>query len=129
MPRKLIVTAFVLALLAGPAAAKTYVHTPPMGSAERKAIMDAMRATGDLPDRIFIVKFLKVSQGWAWLEADPRSKDGKQSYEPESALLQQKGKAWKVVDQPCSEESCDADEEMSRIKTDHPEAPAVIFPK
>ncbi|MFT3988523.1 hypothetical protein [Aestuariivirga sp.] len=129
MLRKAISAAIVLAALTGPALSKTYVHTPPMGSAERKAIMDAMRAKGDLPNRIFIVKFLKVSQGWAWLEADPRSKDGKQSYEPESALLQQTGKAWKVVDQPCAEESCDADEELSRIKTGHPEAPAVIFPK
>jgi|GEM_PF-3837167 len=34
--------------------------------------MDALRAKGDLPDRRFVMRYLKVQDG-----CDPQSKDGK----------------------------------------------------
>ena len=109
-------------------AAQTGVHIPAAGSAERKAIFDAMRTLGDNHDRIFVVRHLKVADGWAWVVADPQSPDGKQRYEAESALLHATGAGWSVVDQPCSEDGCDAKKELARIRAKFPAAPAAIFP-
>jgi hypothetical protein len=108
--------------------AQTGVHIPPAGSAERKAIFDAMRTLGDNHDRIFVVRHLKVADGWAWVIADPQSPDGKQRYETESALLHATGAGWRVVDQPCSEDGCDDKKELARIRAKFPAAPAAIFP-
>ena len=114
--------------LASPSAFAVSVNTPPKGSAERKAIMDAMRAKGDDQDRIFVVRYLKVSKGWAWLRVDPQSRDGSNHYESESALLRQSAKHWKVVAQPCAEADCVEDDELARIRADFPAAPDAIFP-
>jgi hypothetical protein len=102
---------------------------PPPGSTERKAILDAMRARGDLHNRIFIVRYLKVQGGWAWLIVDPRSPDGKNQYETESALLHKEVPGWKVADQPCTDEGCDDKAEMARIRAAYPNAPRAIFPR
>jgi hypothetical protein len=110
------------ALEAGP-------HTPATGSPERKAIFDAMRRLGDLPNRVFVVKYLKVQDGWAWTATEPKSSDGAQQYEPESALLHFQDGIWKVIDQPCGEEGCDLKQEIIRIRAANPKAPAGIFPK
>lgn len=123
-------SAALVALMISPgvALAKSGVHTPAKGSAERKAIMDAMRAKGGDPDRVFIVRRLKISGNWAWLDCDPQSRDGSNHYEPESALLRNSGGKWKVVDQPCGEGDCDFDSEVSRIRDENPQAPDAIFP-
>ena len=113
---------------AAPSAFAAKVYTPPKGSTERKAIMNALRAKGDDQDRIFVVRYLKVSQGWAWATVDPQSSDGQNHYETESALLRKTGKTWKVIDQPCSEADCDGDEEIARIQDENPDAPEEIFP-
>jgi hypothetical protein len=102
--------------------------SPPPGSAERKAILDALRARGDLHNRIFIVRYLKVRKGWAWVSADSQSPDGKNHYETESALLQKVGPGWKVVDEPCTDEGCDDKAEMARIRAANRNAPDAIFP-
>ena len=125
---KTIVTATALGVLAiGTAYAGAY--TPPAGSPERKAIYEALRQTGDDHTRVFVVQSLKVDNGWAWTSVDPESADGKQHFEPESALLQKVGARWQVVDQPCGEGDCDAATEVARIRNAHPAAPADIFPQ
>lgn len=120
--------AVLLALSGAPSRAGDDAYTPKPGSAERKAIMDAMRAVGDVPDRKFVVRHLKVQSGWAWLVADPQSADGKSHYERETALLADQGQGWTLIDQPCAEEGCDAAAELARIRAAHPEAPEAIFP-
>jgi hypothetical protein len=119
---------FVAVAMPGVALAKSGVYTPAKGSGERKAIMDAMRAKGDDQDRVFVVRRLKISGNWAWLDCDPQSRDGSNRYEPESALLRNSGGKWKVVDQPCGEGDCDFDSEVSRIRHENPQAPEAIFP-
>ena len=116
------------ALSAGPSYAQEAPYTPVAGSQERKAIFDAMRALGDNHDRVFVVRYLKAQNGWAWMTADPQSPDGKSHYESESALLRNDGAGWKVLDQPCTEADCDGNKEMARIKAAYPKAPAGIFP-
>src|SRR5207253_8674601 len=45
-------------------------YTPSAGSTERKAIMDALRAEmkrNDSRELIFVVQYLRVRKGWAWV--------------------------------------------------------------
>lgn len=77
-------------------------HTPARGSAERMAIMDAMRAHRrqfDSQAVIFVVSYLRVQNGWAWLTVAPQSPDGRQHYEEESALLRLRSGQWRVVEE------------------------------
>ena len=113
--------------LSGAALAQS-ASTPPAGSPERKAIMDAMRAKGNDQNRVLVVQRLRMANGWAWLDAEPQSRDGLNRYEAESALLRRTGSRWAVVDQPCSEESCNQRNELRRIRAAFPGAPASIFP-
>ena len=114
-----------------PARATRVAIAPPMEAVSpvRQAIMDAMRVmAGD--DRVYVVRYLKVSGDWVWLDADPRSRNGRNRYEPESALLRRTGGVWRVVDAPCVEETCDPrPKEITRIRRANPSAPAAIFPR
>ena len=103
-------------------------YTPAPGSPELEAIFTTMRTVGDDHTRAINVSFLKVQNGWAWLEDEPKSADGTRQYEPEAALLRNEGHGWRIVDRLCADEYCEHDEEMARIKSDHKMAPAGIFP-
>ncbi len=94
---------------------------------ERAAILEAMRKRGDIPDRVFIVRSLKVRDGWAWITVRPQSRDGANRYESETALLRKDAAGWTVVDQPCGEADCTMRAEVRRIRAAHPTAPAALF--
>src|ERR1700741_5470738 len=86
---RLVVIAGALQVTAPPRAA-AQVHTPPPGSVERRAILDALRADMrrfDPKPVVFVVRHLRVRGGWAWLEVNPQSPDGRSRYEPEGALM------------------------------------------
>ena len=110
-----VLCAVCLALLIPPASAMRF-HTPAPGSAERTAIMDALRGPveTDLGQPvIFVVKTLRVTDDWAFLHAVPKRPDGsdvdysKTSYREDqrdggfddqvAALLARDGNGWKVV--------------------------------
>jgi hypothetical protein len=81
--------------------------TPPPGSTERKAILDALRA--DIKrlhglEVVFVVNHLKVRDGWAWTHTLPQSPDGSNKYEDVSALLREGDGVWRVVEMFCTEE-------------------------
>jgi hypothetical protein len=66
------------------------VYTPPPGSAERTAILDALRTWvyhQHHLEVVFVVKYLKVKNGYVWVHILPQSKDGSSRYEDISALL------------------------------------------
>ena len=96
-----ILTLVTVSMLAMPAIANPGAYTPPPGSAERKAILDAYRAEWTKPDSIkdviFVVTHLKVHDGWAWLEVNPKSSDGSQQFESEQGLLHKEAVGWKVL--------------------------------
>lgn len=102
--------------------------TPPDGSAERESIIAALHQGREIQDQIFVIKDFKVQDGWAWVTADPQSKDGANHYETESWLLQ-KTDAWHVVAQPCAEEGCELKTEIAKMRAKFPQAPDAIFPK
>jgi len=111
--RKCFATVLLLAVLVCPilpgtagACGKEAV-TPPFGSALRHAILAPLRATlreNLQVEAVFVVRWLKVKNGWAWIETDPQSKDGHARYEPFAALLKREGEAWTIVDIPAMEE-------------------------
>jgi hypothetical protein len=106
-----ITLGFAALLLAGPtggarveaprAAQADSAYTPARGSAERQAIMDAMRAHRrrfDPRPVTFVVGRLRVQRGWAWLAVQPQSPDGRSRYEGEEALLRRRSGRWTVAE-------------------------------
>lgn len=76
-------------------------HTPKVGSAERKAIMDVLREEykGQTADRVtFKVHYIKVHGGWAWADVTPLDEKGKAVAEGGSSLLHQEQGKWVVID-------------------------------
>ncbi len=113
--RIIILIAIGFLLGYGPARAGS-AYTPKPGSAERKAIMDALRAPvmQDLGQRVvFVVQHLNVKDGWAFLFGTPRQPNltpidyrrtrFREAYDEGifddnvSALLRREGNRWRVV--------------------------------
>lgn len=109
--------------------------TPPPGSAERKAVADALRrevkALHGLEVK-FVITFLKVKNGWAWIETRPQSFDGKSRYEDIAALLAKVDGVWRVYELACTEpDNPDCLGEpgyFMRLRHRFPKAPRQIFP-
>ncbi len=111
------------------------VHTPPESSAERKAILEALRQQVEKLHHhkvVFVVNYLKVNNGWAWIETSPQSPDGTSHYEPVSALLQQKNCVWCVAEIACTEpdnpKCLGSPDFFQKLRARFPKAPADIFP-
>lgn len=112
-------------------------YTPARGGAERKAIMDAMRAHRrrfDPRPVTFVVSRLRVQRGWAWLAVQPQSPDGRSRYEGEEALLRRRSGRWAVAEvMPAAgeregtalEEDCAWFQELRRR---YPSLPPAILP-
>jgi hypothetical protein len=116
----------------------TEPYTPPKGSLERKAILNALSdmIQSSKLEAVFVVKCLRVKNGWAWIETDPQSPDGKNQYEPIDALLHKEEGQWKVKEvRPCCGDCAD-DPDCFDIKRYYkklirkfPSAPRDIFSK
>ncbi len=116
---------------AGDSAAKA--HIPPMGSPERKAIMDALRGDQKV---IFKVHYLKVHGDWAWVDVTPLDDKGKPVAEGGPSLMHKENSAWKVMDlsivpedpdQPLEAEDTPP-EFVKKLQAVFPGVPADIFP-
>ena len=108
-------------------------HTPPVGSAERKAIMNTMRT--DILEKaglevVFVVKWLKVQGGWAWAETHPQSRDGLNRYEPYLALLEKREGIWAIAEiPPLEEDAPPVDDAYFRDLIERfPDLPCEVFP-
>jgi len=74
---------------------KDVLHTPAKGSAERQAILDALRGSEQVT---FQVHSLKVHNGWAWVDTTPLDKQGKATAEGGPNLLHFENGKWTVLD-------------------------------
>jgi uncharacterized protein YceK len=121
-----------LLLLSGCASVNT-AHTPPDGSAERNAILQATQralARQGRKNLVLGVPYLKVHNGWAWIQVDPQSADGKQHYEWQSGLLQEKTtNKWMLLEWMPAEEGTDYTKYFKNLKAKYPSAPPDIFPQ
>lgn len=110
-------------------------YTPAKGSVERKAILDALREKVQRLHHIrviFVVPYMKVQQGWAWVHVRPQSADGKNQYEDIVGLIHKEDNRWKVVEMPSMEEDnldyVGSSAYFKSLKKKFPGVPAAIFP-
>ena len=114
----------------------TSAHTPPRESDERKALFVSLAEYMD-PSKVlrlsFVVKDLKVNNGWAWVLAVPQSKDGEIQYAPLYALIHRQNDAWKVKAYTRNEKGkpnfLSSTGYLEKLKKRFPEAPLDIFPR
>jgi len=117
MIRPIVLLLSSVLCLAMPVAAQRAAYTPAPGTAERAAIMDAVRATTQRQLRgqqvRFVAHHLRAMNGWAFLFGEPRRVDGRrfdyrgtpyqEAFEAGafdsnvSALLHREGGRWRVV--------------------------------
>ncbi len=107
--------------------------TPAWGSAERKAILQPLRTflrENMQVEAVFVVRWMKVNDNWAWVETDPQSKDGKEKYEPLLALLKREKEGWTIAEMPpLEEDSPPVDDLYFRgLVEAHPGLSSAIFP-
>ncbi len=101
--------------------------TPPVGSPERRAIMNARRArVGRISGRyvVFKVLHLRVSRGWAWAVVTPQSPGGGTHYDALAGLLRLKGGQWTVLHVMNSDVLVT---DTSTLRDRYPDAPPSIF--
>jgi hypothetical protein len=108
-------------------------YTPPAGSPERKAIMDALRGDQKV---IFKVYYLKVHGDWAWVDATPLDDKSRPVAEGGPSLMHKENGAWKVMDlsvvpqdpdQPLEAEDTPP-EFVKKLRSIFPGLPPDIFP-
>ena len=121
------------------------LHTPAEGSAERKAVLDGLRqhwqATPNPDDGktyrgkiTFHVSYLKVHNGWAWVQAEPHSSLPKERFPENSGfLLQLKAGRWEVMKLPPMDDNGDgafnpSPGDLARIKKMYPSVATDIIP-
>ena len=116
------------------------LHTPAEGSDERKAILDAVREEymeGDDHPAQFKVNYLKVHNGWAWIDVTPLDADGKQVADPAPLLFyndQGKWTARDLNDVPMTGEGHEGPHDPSpkyikALQKKYPGVPRDIIPK
>ena len=135
--RKLVLAAVLLFswLCSNVARASDSNFTPLPGNPLRKQVLDALRREVYRVhglDVVFIVRHLRVKQGWAWVHTLPQSHDAENRYEDLSALLRLQNGTWEVVELPCSEpenpECLNGPEYFITLQERYPNVPVEVFP-
>ncbi|HEY6120513.1 MAG TPA: hypothetical protein VIV66_11165 [Pyrinomonadaceae bacterium] len=126
------VTVFLLA--SGQENKEAGPYTPAKSSAERQAILDALRGDQNV---VFQVHYLKVHHGWCWIDTTPLDKQGRATAEGGPNLLHLENGTWKVLDlskvpddpdDPLGAEDASPGFVKNVLKT-FPGVPRDIFPK
>ena len=114
--------------------AEPAAHVPAKGSPERQAILDALRGDQQVQ---FQVHFIKVHNGWSWVDTTPLDKNGRATAEGGPNLLHLEDGKWKVKDlstvpedpkDPLGAEDASPTFVRNVMKT-FPGVPRDIFPK
>ena len=132
MKNYVTIVSLVASLILGSCASVNTAHTPPDGSGERNGILQAVHhalARQGRKNLVLNVPYLKVHNGWAWIQVNPKSADGRQHYESQSGLLQQTGSKWTLLEWMPAEEGTDYTKYFQKLKAKYPSAPPDIFPQ
>jgi len=139
MKRIYLLISFILVILIANYIFASEPYTPQRGSPERKAILDALRdslKTLEIGKVVFVVRYLKVKDGWAWIETLPQGPDGRNKYEPMDALLHKENHRWVIKQiRPCCGECADDPEcediqrYYKKLMREFPSVPRELFPK
>ena len=122
----------VASLVLASCASVNTAHSPPDGSAERNAILQAVHRALVRQGRknlVLVVAYLKVHNGWAWIQVNPQSADGRQHYESQSGLLQQTASRWTLLEWMPAEGGTDYTQYFKELKAKYPSAPSDIYPQ
>lgn len=95
--------------------AQSGVHTPAIGSPQRKAILDGVRKFRDAPNEVYTPRVLRVAGGWAYVAADDPNEPGVDTLAFD-LVLRKSGGVWKVVDQISHSEGTEYATEVRRIR-------------
>ena len=84
------------------AVAQQKLYEPKKGSAERTALMNAVREydvkrNAELAGEIFVISALRVQGIWAYANVEQQVQDGTESYGQAHIFLQKTGGKWKVA--------------------------------
>lgn len=107
---------------------------PQPGTPVRKAVLDGLREwvleNHDVRV-VFVVRYLKVPDGWAWTETLPQSPNGARKYEGLMALIRRTGEGWKVMHVPSGEEDAPPVDGtyFEMLLEEVSEVPGGIFPR
>jgi hypothetical protein len=121
------------------------LHTPPEGSTERRALLEALRQhwkstrnpANSKPYRgkiTFRVSYLKVHHGWAWANADPQSSAPDEGFpENDGFLLHLERGRWTVMKLPSMDDNGDGAfdpsvNDVKRIRELYRSMPTDIIP-
>lgn len=115
-----------LALSAGAAYAQSGVHTPAIGSPERKAILYAVRIFRHAPNEVYTPRIFRVSGRWAYVAADDPNEPGVDTAAFDVVLRRTAGK-WMVVDQISHVEGSSYASEVRRIRRKYRSLPAALL--
>ncbi|MBD3790467.1 MAG: hypothetical protein IE885_08945 [Campylobacterales bacterium] len=114
----------------------SFSFTPPPGDPVRIQILDTLRQEVKKMngvEAVFVVSYLKVKDGWAWVHTLPQSADGTNHYEDISALLHVENGVWKIVEIPCTEienpECLGEPGYFGTLKKRFPDLPSQILPE
>jgi len=131
----ILLTLLVLNSLAIVVKASDSGLSPQPGNPLRKLVLDALRQEVKRIhglDVVFVVKHLKVKDGWAWVHTQPQSCDGENKYEDLSALLRLQDGTWMVAEIPCSEpenpKCLDGPEYFEGLQERYPFVAVEVFP-
>jgi len=85
-----------------PAFAQQKMYGPKSGSAERKAIVNAirdhdLRQKSDISDETFIISGMRVQDGWAYANVEQKTSSGALVYGQAHVFLKKTGSVWKVA--------------------------------
>lgn len=116
------------------------LHTPAKGNPERKAILDGVREMykeGDDHPTQFKVNYLKVHNGWAWIDVTPLNESGEPVADPAPLLFYNDNGKWiakDLNDVPTDGDEHDGPHDPSpkyirELQKKYPGVPAVIIPK
>ncbi|MBS1957273.1 MAG: hypothetical protein JST89_24005 [Cyanobacteria bacterium SZAS-4] len=123
--------------------AQATLQIPKLGSAERTALLDCLRADKSTQglNQLWKVKKVvffdvtnRVKGGWAYVSAKPGTLDGKHKQDPVNVVLQQNGGKWKLIESVSDEvgpaENPDAafKEWYTKFIASHKSCPVEIFP-
>jgi uncharacterized protein YceK len=132
MKNYLTIASVVTSVILSGCASVNTAHTPADGSAERNATLQATQdalARQGRRNLVLDVSYLKIHNGWAWIQINPRSANGKQHYESQSGLLQEQTNKWKLLEWMPAEEGTDYKKYFANLRTKYPSAPPDIFPQ
>ena len=132
MKNYITTVSLVASLVLASCASVNTAHTPPDGSAERNAILQAVHqalARQGRKNLVLDVPYLKVHNGWAWIQVNPKSANGQQHYESQSGLLQQTANKWTLLEWMPAEEGTDYAKYFAKLKAKYPSAPPDISPQ